>query len=195
MADSLPKGRDGKPVGKAVEVEYDVVDLPAWGFDKLIGGAVIRLVLGMLHKMTGGNLDEFPEALKPLMEVTDEEQKIELTKELRDFVDKAFAVHNREVDEATWNKALHPIFKGKERTMIKTMFEKKIDEGIAIGEMKSEAKWKADTLLKILRGKFDRVPKETEKAINKMTDPVALDSWAIHAATCQSMEEFAKALK
>ena len=75
--------------------------------------------------------------------------------------------------------------------MIKTIFDKKIDEGIALGE----AKWKADTLLKILRGKFGKVPKETEKAISQMTDPIALDSWAIHAATCQSMDEFAKALR
>jgi len=49
--------------------------------------------------------------------------------------------------------------------------------------------------LKILRGKFGRVPKETEKAISRMTDPIALDSWAVHAATCQSMKEFAEALK
>ena len=58
-----------------------------------------------------------------------------------------------------------------------------------------KAKGKAETLLKILRGKFNKVPKETEKAISQMTDPVALDSWAVHAATCQSIEEFAQALK
>ena len=62
-------------------------------------------------------------------------------------------------------------------------------------EARGEAKWKADTLLKILGAKFDEIPKETERAISQMTDPIALDSWAIHAATCQSMEEFAEALK
>ena len=195
MADSLPKGRDGKPLGKAVEVEYDVVDLPNWNFSKLVGGTVLRLVLGMLLKMTGDNPDEFPEALKPLSEITDEKQQIELTKELIDFVDRAFAAHNRRVDEATWHKALHPIFKGKERTMIKTMFEEREDIGRAEGRIEGEAKGKADTLLKILRAKFDKIPKATEQAISQMTDPIALDSWAIHAATCQSMEEFAQALK
>ena len=195
VADLLPQGRDGKPVGKTVEVEYDVVDLPAWDFGKLIGKPVLRLALGMLHKMTGSNIDEFPEALKPLLEITDEAEQVELTKELMDFVDKAFAAHDRQVDEATWNKALHPIFKGKERAMIKSIFEEREAIGEARGEARSEVKWKADTLLKILRGKFDKVPKETEKAINQMTDPVALDSWAIHAATCQSMKEFAEALK
>jgi flagellar biosynthesis/type III secretory pathway protein FliH len=149
----------------------------------------------MLHKMTGDNLDDFPEALKPLMEVTDEKQQSELSKELRGFVDKAFAAHNRRVDEETWARALNPIFKGKERAMIKTAFEEKIDEGIAIGEERGEAKGKVDMLLKILQEKFCKVPKETEKAIRRMTDPIALDSWAVHAATCQSMKEFADALK
>ena len=57
VSDLLPKGSDGKPLGKAIEIEYDVVDLPAWDFTKLIGGAVLRLTLGILHKMTSGNLD------------------------------------------------------------------------------------------------------------------------------------------
>ena len=199
MSDLLPKGRDGKPLGHVPEFKYDVVDLPAWDFGKLIGGAVLRLVLGMLHKMTGGNPDEFPEALLPLREITDEKQQIELTKELMDFVNRAFAAHNRRVDEATWHKALHPIFKGKERAMIKTIFEEREDigraQGIAIGEANSKIKWKADTLLKILRGKFHKVPKETEKAILRMTAPIALDSWAIRAATCQSMDEFVEAFR
>ena len=191
IADLLPKGQDGKPLGHVPEIRYDVVDLPAWDFGNLVGGTVLRLTLGMLHKMTGGNPDEFPEALKPLAEITDEDQQIELTKELMDFVNKAFAAHNRRVDEATWHKALHPILKGKERTMIKTIFEEKIDEGVAIGEVK----WKAEAVLTILRTRFHQIPKDVEKAIRQMTDPIALDSWIAHATTCQSMDEFAKALK
>ena len=191
LANSLPKGSDGKPLGHVPEIKYDVVDLPVWDFGKLIGGTVLRLVLGMLHKMTGGNLDEFPVVMRLLSEITDEKQQVELTKELMDFVNTAFAAHNRKVDETTWHKALHPIFKGKERAMIKTIFE----EREAIGEARGIARGKTETLLKILREKFSKIPKETEKAINLMTDPVALDSWAVHAATCKSMEEFAEALK
>jgi len=59
---------------------------------------------------------------------------------------------------------------------------------------KWKAEAKAETLLKILWKKFNKVPKKTEKAICKMTDPVALDSLAIHAATCQSLKEFAAEL-
>ena len=63
MADLLPKDSDGKSLGKTVEIEYDVVDLPAWDFDRLVGGTVLRLVLGILKKMLEGHEDEFAEAL------------------------------------------------------------------------------------------------------------------------------------
>ena len=191
MSDSLPKGQDGKPIGNAVEVDYYVVDLPAWDFNKLIGGTVLRLALGMLHKMTCGDIDEFPEALKPLREIADEEQQIELTKELLDFVSKAFAAHNRRIDEAALSNALQPIFDKKEKTMIKTIFE----EREAIAEARGEAEGKADMLLKIIQWKFNKIPKKVEKSIRQMTDPVALDSWAMQAAICKSLDEFVEVLK
>ena len=186
MVDLLPKGNDGKPLGKAVEIDYDIVDLPAWNFNKLVGKPVLRLALGLLHTMTGENIDEFPEALKPLMEIADEEQQVELTQELMDFVNKAFAANNRQIDEATWNKALHPIFKGKERAMIKTIFEEKVDEGIAIG--------KAEMVLTALRKKFKKVPKQIEQAVLAMSDPIALESVLEHVFDSNTLDEFATVL-
>ena len=186
MTDSLPKGSDGKPIGKPVEVGYDVIDLPAWDFDDLIGGAVLRSALMLLQTMTGGNLDEFSAALLPLLELP-EGERVELSKEFAQFIAKAFAANNRPLDEAAMGKAFRPILKGKEKDMIKTIFDEKVDEGIAIG--------KIETLLKILRARFKRVPKETERIISQMTDPIALDSWAVQAATCRSMDEFAEMLR
>ena len=187
MADSLPKGRDGKPLGKAVEIDYDVVDLPAWDFDKLVGGPVLRLALGILKKMIEGDGEDFDEAMLPLCEISDGEQKIELTKELIDFVATAMAAHNRRLDEAMLSRALRPIFKNKERAMIATIFEER--------EMKGRAEGKAETVLTVLRARFRQVPKRVESAIGQMTDSVALDSWAEHAATCKSLEDFEKALR
>jgi hypothetical protein len=62
-------------------------------------------------------------------------------------------------------------------------------------EANAVVKTKAEAVLNVLRARFNRVPKEVEKAIHRMTDPIALDSWTAHAATCQSMKEFADALK
>ena len=58
---------------------------------------------------------------------------------------------------------------------------------------KSEGK--AETILTILRTRFNKVPLEVEDALCAMTSPMKLDSWAAQAATCQSMEEFAEALR
>jgi len=193
MADSLPKDKDGNPVGKAVEVEYDVVDLPAWDFDKLVGGPVLRLALGILKKMTEDAGLEFSEALLPLLEIDDEEQKVDLTKDVFPFIAKVFVAHGKWLDEPTVSQALKPIF--KEKTVIRTIFEEKYDIGYSEGKTDGKAEQGKNTLLKILRARFHKVPRDVEKLIKSMTDPVALDSWAVHAATCQSMNEFAEAIR
>ena len=195
MADSLPKGSDGMPLGHVPEIEYDVIDLPTWSLGNLVGGTELRLALGMLLKMTGENLDGFTEALKPLLEFTDEGQKIELTKELLDFVDKAFAAHNCRLDAAKVNEAIKTIFPGKEQTMIKSYIDELRDEGIAIGKAEGEAAGRAKMVLKALRTKFVKVPKGIEGAVLVMSDPIALESLLEHVFHSTTLDEFATELR
>ena len=195
LVESLPKSIDGKPLGHVPAIRYDVVDLPAWDFDKLIGGAVLRLTLGMLHKMTGGALDEFPAALLPLLEIDDERQQIELTKELLDFVAVAMRAHNQRLEQEKISEALRPVFKERERTMIKTIFEEQQDIGEARGRAEGKTEAGRNMVLAVLRARFKKVPKEIEKAVCKISDPIALESWAAQAATCPSLDEFAEGLK
>jgi flagellar biosynthesis/type III secretory pathway protein FliH len=68
-------------------------------------------------------------------------------------------------------------------------------EGMAKGIAEGMAEGKAEMLLNVLRAKFKKVPKETEKIILAMTDSIALDSWGVHAATCSTMQEFSAAIK
>jgi len=187
VSDLLPKGSDGKPLGKAVEIEYDVVDLPAWDFTKLIGGAVLRLTLGILHKMTSGNLDELSEALKPLLEIANAGKRIDLAKDMLPFVTKVFAVKGRHLGVEQIDELLAPIFTGKERDMIKTVFEEKIDEGIAIGETIT---WRK-AVVSALRGKFGKVPKGIEKMVQAMSDPIALESLVVRVGQSKTLDEFA----
>jgi len=199
MAALVAKGRDGKPLGHVPEIRYKVVDLPAWDFNKLVGGPVLRLALGILQTMTVGDEDNIPAAFLPLKEISDEEQKVELTQELLDFVANALASHNRRMDDAMLSRILKPIFHDKEQAMIKTIFEEKYDAGVAVGEARGEVKWKAEgkteTVLATLRAKFPRIPKGIEKAIRQMTDPTALDSLAAHVIHSETLDEFATALK
>ena len=199
MAALVAKGRDGKPLGHVPEIKYKVVDLPAWDFNKLVGGPVLRLALGILQTMTVGDENNIPTAFLPLQEISDEEQKVELTQELLDFVANALASHNRRMDDAMLSRILKPIFHDKEQAMIKTIFEEReaIGEarGFAKGKAENVAGAKAGAILAILRAKFQRVPKGIEKAICQMTDSVALDSLAVHAAQSNTLSEFGEALK
>jgi len=70
-----------------------------------------------------------------------------------------------------------------------------VAKATVLGEARGETRGKADTLLHILEKKFQKVPRETEDRIRAMTDPVVLDSWAVHAAMCSSMKEFAEVMK
>jgi len=193
MADLLPKGQDGEPIGNTVEVTYDVVDLPNWNCDTLIGGAVLRSSLIMLHTTTGGNLDDFPKALLPLLELP-EGERIEVTKELIDFVAHAFAAKHRKLEVAVANAAVKPILQNGEQTM-KTIFE----EREAIGEARGEARGKSEAgrkmVLTALRTKFKRVPKSIEKVVLSMSDPIALESLLAQVIQSNTMEEFAEVLR
>ena len=192
MADSLPKDQDGKPLGHVPEIEYDVFDLPAWDFKNLVGGPVLRLALGILKKMIEGGGEELSEAFLPLQEIADEEEQVEITKELLDFVAQAFAVNDRQLDAETVSKVLKPVFKDKEKTMIKTIFEEREAIGEARGITIGESRGKVLTILEV---RFNKVPKGIEKAVRSMTDSVALASLVEHAKTCQSLEEFAESLR
>ena len=194
VSDSLPKGRDGEPLGKAVAIDYDVIDLPAWDFDELVGGPELRLVLGMLHKMAGGNIDDLPVALRPLMEITDSEKRVDLGKDVLPFAAKVFAANNRRFDEKQMDEVLKPIFTVKERAMIKTIFEEREEVAEARGEVRGEVKAGRNLVMKALRTKFKRVPKRIEEGVLAKSDPIVLESLLEHVFHSDTLDEFATVL-
>jgi len=61
---------------------------------------------------------------------------------------------------------------------------------IAQGEAIGEAKAGKEMILGFLRGRFGKVPKDIERAINQMSDPIALKSLAARTANCKTLDEF-----
>jgi hypothetical protein len=57
------------------------------------------------------------------------------------------------------------------------------------------AKDKQNLILAVLRARFKKVSKQIETGIRNMSDPIALESLNVHAATCKSLEEFTEALR
>ncbi|MDR0328138.1 MAG: hypothetical protein LBI05_07585 [Planctomycetaceae bacterium] len=63
-------------------------------------------------------------------------------------------------------------------------------EGIAEGEAKAGR----EIILESLRERFGKVPKNIERAIHQMNDPIALKSLAVRTGNCITLDEFAAEL-
>ena len=64
------------------------------------------------------------------------------------------------------------------------------EELLIQGETRGEVKAGREIILGILRGKFGKVPKNIERAINQMNDPIALKSLAARTGNCKTLAEF-----
>jgi len=78
--------------------------------------------------------------------------------------------------------------------MIKSIFDEKVDEGIAIGKAEGKAEAGRNMVLTFLRKKFKKVPKRIEQAVLAMSDSIALESLLEHAIDSTTLEEFATVL-
>ena len=88
--------------------------------------------------------------------------------------------------------AITTTFKGQEAiNMVEMIKNSWVQEGIEIGEVRGKIK----TLLAVLNGKFKSVPKHVTEDIEKMTDPIALESLTVLASTTTSIDDIVDALK
>ena len=90
------------------------------------------------------------------------------------------------------------IFSEKLDTFFRDRYAPLIAEGEAKGIAKGRAEEKTETaremLMEFLRGRFGKVPKNIERAISHMNDPIALKSLAARTGNCKTLEEFADEL-
>ncbi|GHT46521.1 hypothetical protein FACS189454_07800 [Planctomycetales bacterium] len=206
MADFVAKSKNGTPLGMVPEIDYDVVDLPAQDFHRLTGGAVLRLALGILKKTVEGLEDEFNEAILPLAEIADEGEKLELTKELLNYVAKVLAVHNKRLDDEKIKEALKPVFHERTENMVKTIFEEKYLAGkadavatekpkwIAEGRVEGKAEGAALSVQSVLNARFHTVTSKVQKQLSAITDVSRLENLVGQAAVCPSLKDFEKLL-
>ncbi|GHT44512.1 hypothetical protein FACS189454_02130 [Planctomycetales bacterium] len=202
MADFVAKSKSGTPLGMVPEIDYDVVDLPARDFSKLTGNTVLRLALGILKKTVEGLEDEFNEAMLPLAEIADEEERVELTKEIIVLVAKVMAVHNKRLDDEKIKEALKPVFYERTENMVKTIFEEKFQEieterkskWVAEGKTEGRAEGQALSILSFLQARFEMIPVKLQKRLVAITDLARLESLTRQAAVCPSLKDFEKLL-
>jgi len=108
---------------------------------------------------------------------------------LKSFARYAMSVAKIGVEQVA--KAFSKILSEREANdMARTTAEELWIGGETKGRAEGRAVGKAEAVLTILRTKFSRVSKETEKAVRQMTDPIALDSLIVHATQSNTMDEF-----
>ncbi|MDR0704123.1 MAG: Rpn family recombination-promoting nuclease/putative transposase [Planctomycetaceae bacterium] len=203
VSDWLPKDENGLPMGFIPDVHYYVVDLPAYDGDCLCGGPELRAAIGILKNMTEGTEDDFARAMLPIAEMNDDRQQIMITKDILEFVAKAFAAHHKRLEAEAVHKALTPIFSERAENMTTTIFDELRAEGRAEGETRGriegriEGKTEAgqNMVLAALRKKFRKIPNRIETAIRNMSDPIALESLISDVIECQTLDEFENVLK
>lgn len=81
------------------------------------------------------------------------------------------------------------------QTIPKGILREGFELGLAQGVAQGEAHGKVRTIMAILKKKFKRIPKHVRETLNRMTDSIALESLAVHAALCDRLDEFENALK
>jgi hypothetical protein len=188
-----------------LDFDYTNIVLSEYDLDNLSGNPVTKSVLGVMKVLTEGNPKKMSQALAPIVNLDDDKEKQYIVQLSLILYTNYLRARKQKADEAEIDRILTPIFNNPEekKNMITTIFEDKYLEGvadgeirgIAIGEVRSEGKWKAEGIVTVLKSRFGKVPTRIVKLVGSYSDPIVLESWLGLAATCQSLKEFEEALK
>jgi len=166
-----------------------VINLRKFNYDNLPGRPETQAVVETMKRAFDETLAEhLPGILSRFEAVQLDDRILELTGTIAWYSGCATVIEPQQVVEAVTN-----VIKGKKGVeMAQTIQRGIFQEGIAIGIAVGEAR---GAVLAFLRARFKSVPQDIEETVRSMTDLIALKSLAIHAETCESLNEFAEALK
>ncbi|MDR3197705.1 MAG: DUF4351 domain-containing protein, partial [Planctomycetaceae bacterium] len=93
-------------------------------------------------------------------------------------------------------KAFSKILDEKEaEKMATSTMQELITQGKKEGRKEGKTEFGRNAVLNVLRKRFTKIPKRIEAAIQRMNDPIALESLHSYALDCQTLDGFATALK
>ncbi|MDR0391707.1 MAG: hypothetical protein LBH59_07355, partial [Planctomycetaceae bacterium] len=78
--------------------------------------------------------------------------------------------------------------------MITSTLEEQYIKGKQEGKIEGKQEGKVQIILALLNNRFHKVPDSIVRSLNLYTDSIALDSLAISAADCETLEEFERYL-
>ena len=197
-----------------------VVNMKRFDYGNLPGRPETQSVAETMKRAFDGTLEEhFPNVLGRFSTIPIDDRITEIIGSIAWYSDRVTDIEPERIIQTITN-----VIKGKEgidmaEVLQKGVFRRAFENGFiegetrgkAIGEAKGQAIGQAigeargqaigeargqaiGEVLVVLRARFKEVPPVTESIIRSMTDITALKSLAVHAETCQSLEEFEKAL-
>jgi len=170
-----------------------VINLRRFDYDNLQGRPETQAVVETMKRAFDDTLAEhLSDVLGRFEAVTLDDRILELITTIAWYGGCATDIKPQRVVEAVTN-----VIKGKKGIeMAETIQRGIFSEGIAIGNAEGEAKGVVKGEIRAtLKQRFGVVSQEIKEAIQSMTDLVALESLLAHAESCQSLSEFAEALK
>ena len=178
------------PVVKALFIrlnQFDKRHLPGKPETQAVVEAMIRATEGTFVAGLGSVIGRFRDS-------TLNERIGELIEDIFCYCDWVEEVTPDEMDEV-----IKKVIKGQEGIRMSQAIRKGIwatgyENGVTEGRAEEKIETSREMILEFLRGRFGKIPKDIERAINQMKDPIALKSLAARTANCETLAEFAEEL-
>ena len=177
-----------------------LIHLRRFQYGNLPGRPETRAIAESLMRATDGTfIEHLSDVFRHVAESgLDERRRLDLTRCVASYCTWGAQATSEQIIDA-----ITTVFKKQEcLTMIEMIKDKYILEGFemgkaqgeARGEARGETRGKINSILRLLRLRFNRVSITIEEELNARTDLIALESLFDLAAQCNSLDEFADAL-
>ncbi len=181
-----------------LRVPIRLIDVASMPLDELRGHPMVRSVLDSLQSASTGRLSErLMGILGRLGNVREKSRRNVWSLALSNYYTAVQGKTEKSV--ATLFQALKALHGAREaEKMTATIADGWKEEGIAIGEARGEArgeiKGEIKSIMLFLESRFGEVPAGIQKRLAGIQDSRRIEKMIKHAATCQSIKEFQKAL-
>jgi len=169
-----------------------LIDVSVIPPEKFSGHPALQALLETLQRTSEGKL------VKEFDRITDYFTPIKHDPRAPDWIHSLvrYAVSVGKIGNELIVKVFSKVFNEREaHKMAMTTAQQWLHEGRTEGRVEGKTEAGRNMVLAVLRARFKTVPKRIEKGVCAISDSIALESWAAQAATCQSLDEFAKALE
>ena len=169
------------------------INLRRLKYGHLPGKPETRAFIESLLRATDGTfIDHLPNVLRHVADAgLNEYLRLDMTRTISSYCTWSAHATSEQI-----NRAITTVFKGQEGINMAEAVQKSIiQEGIEIGKLEGKVEEKVNDIIALLQFRFIQVPDDIVANLNKRTDLIALRSLFALAYQCNTLDEFAKALK